>query len=83
MKPEKESEMNNMRLDEFPDSARLLIQKLSKHKQNRILYPHKDAAQGRKIQETIIQVLEESIKEGESEESILDRLSEYASTIWS
>lgn len=74
--------MSYMKLEEFPHSVRSLIQKLSQQERNRLLYPHKNAVKGRQIQETIVQVLEASIKEGEAEESMLGRLRDYANTEW-
>ena len=80
--PEKENDMTYMKLGEFPEPIRLLIQKLPQQGRNRILHPHVDATRSRQLQETMIQVLEASISEGESEESMLDRLSQYANTEW-
>jgi len=71
-----------MKLGEFPEAVRVLIQKLPDNDRNRLLYPHADATKGRQIQEIIIEVLEESIKDGESEERMLERLTEYAATNW-
>ena len=81
VKPEKESAMTYMKLEEFPEPIRLLIQKLPQQDRNRILYPYlTDATKSRQLQETIVQVLETSLREGESEESMLNRLSDYANT---
>ena len=82
VKPEKDTEMSYLKLADFPEPVRLLIQMLPPRERTRLLYPHADPAQGRKIQETIIQVLEASIREGESEENLLNRLSDYANTNW-
>lgn len=74
--------MDYLKMGDFPEPLRLLILKLSQYEQSRLLYPSSITVSGKQIQEDIIQVLETSIGQGESEESLLKRLRGYANTKW-
>ena len=72
--------MSYMGLGEFPESVRQLLQKLSWLDRNRLLYPPGDVTMARRFQESIIQEMEASIKDGENEEIMLARLRKHANT---
>jgi len=74
--------MSLLKMVDFPEPVRLLMRKLDQDEQTSLLYPHADATRGRRIQETIIQVIEVSIREHESEETMLNRLRDFANTNW-